>query len=55
LDAFGAVAGPLLAKDLAIFAGVAADAEARDAASTLLAAADAALARMGIARPVPGR
>lgn len=55
LDAFGAVAGPLLAKDLAIFAGVAADAEARDAASTLLAAADAALARMGIARSVPGR
>ena len=46
LDGLGAVAGPLLAKDVGIFTDLAALTD-----STLLAAADAALARMGVARP----
>jgi 3-hydroxyisobutyrate dehydrogenase-like beta-hydroxyacid dehydrogenase len=46
LDALSAVAGPLLAKDAGILA-----AHARLTDSTLLAAADAALTRMHVARP----
>ena len=50
LDGLGAVAGELLAKDVGILAD-----RAGPAASSLLAAADAALARMGVARPTPGQ
>jgi 3-hydroxyisobutyrate dehydrogenase len=49
LDGLGAVAGPLLAKDVGIVADHAALTD-----STLLVAADAALARMGVARRVSG-
>ena len=50
LDGLAAVAGELLAKDVGILAD-----RAGPAASSLLAAADAALARMGVARPTPGQ
>jgi 3-hydroxyisobutyrate dehydrogenase-like beta-hydroxyacid dehydrogenase len=49
LAAFGGVAGTLLAKDVGILAE-----HARLTDSTLLATADAALERMGVARTAPG-
>jgi 3-hydroxyisobutyrate dehydrogenase len=48
LEGLAAMAGSLLAKDVAIFAD-----QARPTDSTLLLAADAALARMRVRRPVP--
>jgi 3-hydroxyisobutyrate dehydrogenase len=50
LDGLAAVAGELLAKDVGILAD-----RAASAAPHLLAAADAALERMGVARPAPGK
>jgi 3-hydroxyisobutyrate dehydrogenase-like beta-hydroxyacid dehydrogenase len=50
LDGLAAVAGELLAKDVGILAD-----RAAPTGSSLLAAADAALARMGVARPAPGK
>lgn len=49
LDGLGAVAGQLLAKDVGIFTD-----ETGASDSRLLAAADAALAEMGVARPAKG-
>ena len=50
LDGLAAVAGELLAKDVGILAD-----RAEPAASSLLAAADAALTRMGVARATSGQ